>query len=149
LLLGGAKVAGFLGELMSGSEDQAGCLMLGLGINLRLAPPAEIAPYRTTSLHESLAEGAPTPHRTLFLAQWLWRLEHRLRQFQSAGPEAFERRFLSLLQRWAPYGIHEEHSDVRGPLLEFSLADGLCWGPESAPIRRPLSWLTSLHALTR
>ncbi len=149
LLLDGAKVAGFLGELMSGSEGRTGCLMLGLGINLRVAPPAEIAPYRTTSLHAALEEGAPAPDRTLFLAQWLWQLERRLRQFQCAGPESFEQRFLSLLQRWAPYGIHEEHSDVRGPLLEFSLAGGLCWGPESAPIRRPLSWLTSLHALTR
>ena len=149
LLLDGAKVAGFLGELMTGREGQAGCLMLGLGINLRAAPPAQIAPYRTTSLHVALEQGTPAPDRTLFLAQWLWQLERRLRQFQCAGPEAFEQRFLTLLRRWAPHGIHEEHSDVRGPLLEFSLADGLLWGPESAPIRRPLSWLTSLHALTR
>lgn len=149
LLLGGAKVAGFLGELLSASENQAGCLVLGLGINLRVAPPAAVAAYRTTSVAACLDQDRPAPDRTLFLTQWLWQLERGLRQFQLAGPRAFEQRFLELLRRWAPYGIHEEHSDVRGPLLEFSLAEGLCWGPEAAPERRPLGWLTSLHALTR
>ncbi|MHC4838561.1 MAG: biotin--[acetyl-CoA-carboxylase] ligase [Planctomycetota bacterium] len=144
LLLDGAKVAGFLGEAVT-APDGGEHLLLGVGINLNQAPPEGTAPYPTTAL--ASCAGGVAVDRTLFLAAWLWRFEAAWRRLRLAGPGAFEADFLAALRRWAPHGVRESADGPAGPLLEFSLAEGLHWGSEADSIRRPLGWLTALESL--
>jgi biotin-(acetyl-CoA carboxylase) ligase len=136
LLLNGEKVAGILAE----TGFEAGIALLGFGVNLRVAPPAEAAPYPTGSLH-------PTVDREAFLARWLISLERRLIHARFCGPARLEKDCLRLLRAWAPHGVQEARSAIAGPLVQFSVQDGLTWGFEGAEITRPLGWIDRLDAL--
>ena len=136
LLLNGEKVAGMLAE----TGFEAGIALLGLGVNLRVSPPAESAPYPTTSLH-------PMVDREAFLARWLISLERRLTHARRIGPARLEADCLKLLRAWAPHGVQEARSAQAGPLVQFSVQDGLTWGFEGAEITRPLGWIDRLDAL--
>jgi BirA family biotin operon repressor/biotin-[acetyl-CoA-carboxylase] ligase len=136
LLLNGEKVAGMLAE----TGFEAGIALLGLGVNLRVTPPAEAAPYQTGSLH-------PLVDREAFLARWLISLERRLTHARLVGPARLESDCLRLLRAWAPHGVQEARSAKAGPLVQFSVQDGLTWGFEGAEITRPLGWIDRLDAL--
>ena len=136
LLLNGEKVAGMLAE----TGFEAGIALLGLGVNLRVSPPAESAPYPTSSLH-------PMVDREAFLARWLISLERRLTHARRIGPARLEADCLKLLRAWAPHGVKEARSANAGPMVQFSVQDGLTWGIEGAQITRPLGWIDRLDAL--
>ena len=90
---------------------------------------------------------APEAWREDFLARWLLALDRRLRQAALAGPGQLERDCLALLRAWAPHGVDEARSAHRGPLVQFSVHDGLTWGFEGARTTRPLGWIERLEAL--
>lgn len=136
LLLNGVKIAGMLAE----TGFEAGIALLGLGVNLRVTPPAEAAPYQTGSLH-------PMVDREAFLARWLISLERRLDHARRVGPARLEADCLRLLRAWAPHGVQEARSANAGPLVQFSVQHGLTWGNEGAEITRPLGWIDRLDAL--
>ena len=136
LLLDGAKFAGLLVET-GASADAA---LLGVGVNLREAPPAEAADYPTTCLD-------PDADREAFLARWLLALGRRLRHAALVGPGQLERDCLRLLRNWAPHGVHEPRSAHRGPLVQFSVHHGLTWGEEGHRETRPLGWIDRLEPL--
>lgn len=147
-LIGGAKVAGLLGELISGPPAAA---LLGLGLNVHAAPPASAAAYPATCVAAALAaRGRPAPDRTRLLAAWIWQLEAELARARTAGPAALEEEFLARLRRWAPRGVAEIGGDAPpgGQLLEFRFGTGLAYASGSTVIRRPLAALGSLTALT-
>lgn len=136
LLLQGAKVGGLLAE----TGLPGGISLLGVGVNLRVSPPAEAAPYPTGCLHAAL-------DREAFLARWLIALERRLETARLCGPAQLEADCLRLLRAWAPHGVTEARSAQAGPLVQFSVQDGLTWGIEGAEITRPLGWIDRLDAL--
>jgi BirA family transcriptional regulator, biotin operon repressor / biotin---[acetyl-CoA-carboxylase] ligase len=136
LLLNGAKVAGMMAE----TGFEGGIALLGLGVNLRMTPPALTAPYPTSSIHPSI-------DREAFLARWLISMERRLTHARLVGPARLEADCLRLLRAWAPHGVLEARSAQAGPLVQFSVQDGLTWGFEGAEITRPLGWIDRLDAL--
>ncbi|MCH2100913.1 MAG: hypothetical protein MK209_03220 [Planctomycetes bacterium] len=136
LLLDGAKFAGLPVE----TGANADAALLGLGVNLRVAPPIEVADYPTTRLD-------PHANREAFLARWLLALSRRLAQAGRVGPARLESDCLALLQNWAPHGVHEPRSAHRGPLVQFSVHDGLTWGVEGHFETRPLGWIEQLEPL--
>lgn len=147
VLLDGHKVAGLLGELLAGPTP---CALLGLGLNVHAAPPADAAARPATALAEVLrARGLPAPDRTLLLAAWLWRLEAELARAAHGVRAPLEDRMLALLRRWAPRGVREPGAESAGggPLLEFRFASGLAWQSGGAVVRRPVAALGSLEAL--
>lgn len=147
VLIGGAKVAGLLGEILTGPPPAA---LLGLGLNVHAAPPARAAAHPATSVAAELAaRGRPAPDRTRLLAAWIWRLEAELARARAAGPAALEEDFLARLRRWAPRGVAEPGSGAPpgGQLLEFRFGTGLAYASGSTVIRRPLAALGSLAAL--
>jgi len=135
LLVDGAKAAGLIAEQLAN-----GCTVLSMGVNLQIAPPREVAPYPVTALRH----GA---RREDFLARWLISLERGLTHWQRKGPATLEADYLRLLRAWAPHGVSEPQSGQAGSLLQFSVQDGLTWGEQSAPFRRPLGQLHRLEAL--
>ncbi len=128
-----AKVAGILAESPASTPDT---LLLGIGVNVSAAPP------------DCARIGAKLA-REVVLADILLGLARRLRQLQHAGPSALEAECLILLRRWAPFGIRvpREPDLPSGPLLEFSLSEGLTWGEASRSGRRPLGLLRELLPL--
>ncbi len=147
LLIDGSKVSGFLCELPADGE---GTMLLGLGVNFHIAPPANLADYPMTSLAAAAGGGGSAEvslNGTDFLSSWLWNLEHGLRRYLLAGPEDFEKSFLRLLKNWAPHGVRETRGGVEGPLQDFSVARGLSWGDWNAPTIKPMGWISSLEAL--
>lgn len=148
VLIGGAKVAGLLGELLSGPPPAA---LLGLGLNVHAAPPAAAAAYPATCVAAALAaRGRPAPDRTRLLAAWIWQLEAEIARAHATGPAALEDEFLGRLRLWAPRGVAETGSDAPpgGRLLEFRFGTGLAYASGNAVIRRPLAALGSLAALS-
>jgi BirA family biotin operon repressor/biotin-[acetyl-CoA-carboxylase] ligase len=148
ILIGGAKVAGVLGALLTIPPDTA---LLGLGVNVHAAPPPELLAYPATCVADALAaSGRPAPDRTRLLAAWLWRLEAVLAQARANGPAALEDQALALLRVWAPRGVREIGSDAPagGPLLEFRFGTGLAYASGDTVLRRPLAALGSLAALS-
>jgi BirA family biotin operon repressor/biotin-[acetyl-CoA-carboxylase] ligase len=147
VLLGGCKVAGLLGELLAGPTP---CALLGIGVNVHAAPPAELTARPAVTLAEVLrARGRPAPDRTLLLAGWLWRLEAELARVARGDRAALEERMLARLRLWAPRGVREGGAAAAagGPLLEFSFARGLAWRSGGVVLRRPLAALGALEAL--
>ncbi len=152
LLLDGAKAGGILVERPAAAPE--GFAVLGIGLNVNAAPPAEVAPYATTCIARSgvmdsdtgSVRGA-TVDRSALLARLLWALDRRLCQHQRCGAARLEQDFLALLRRWAPAGIMECRTGVAGPLLEFSVLEGLTWGKENRTVTRPLGWIDSLQPL--
>lgn len=149
LLVGGAKVAGLLGEVPA---EGRGAALLGLGVNVGAAPPEGVAPYPVTCLADAAraadaadAAGAGAARREDLVADWLRGLEARLAALESGGPAALEAECLSRLRAWAPRGVRA--GGTAGPLLEFSVSGGLAWGPEGAEARRPLGQVPALEAL--
>ncbi len=152
LLVGGAKVAGLLGEVpaIPASAGAGGTdvqrirpvALLGLGVNLAAAPPADEAAYPTTRL---------TDHGRFdlegLLIRWLWGLEHRLARLRIAGPAELESECLDWLRAWAPKGVRASGGETAGPLLEFSVSGGLLWGREGATKRLPLGQVPELKPL--
>jgi BirA family biotin operon repressor/biotin-[acetyl-CoA-carboxylase] ligase len=136
LLLDGAKFAGLLVDAGSGREPA----LLGVGVNLRAAPPAEVAPYPTTCLD-------PAARREDFLARWLLALERRLVEARARGPARLDRDCLRLLQAWAPHGVREPRTAHAGPMVRFSVQNGLSWGVEGDLEQRPLGWIDRLEPL--
>lgn len=148
VLLGGAKIAGLLGELLSGPPEAA---LLGLGCNVHAAPPRAAAGYPATCLADALAaRGRAPPDRTRLLAAWIWQLEAILARAAAAGPAALEADVLARLLRWAPRGVREAGADAPagGPLLEFRFRTGLAYASGATVIRRPLAALGTLAALS-
>lgn len=147
VLLGGAKVAGLLGEFLSGPPT---AVLLGLGLNVHAAPPDAIAGYPVTCLADTLAaRGRAPPDRTRLLAAFIWRLEAILARAATAGPTALEEDVLARLRLWAPRGVVEPGSSAPagGPLLEFRFRTGLAYASGDTVIRRPLAALGTLAAL--
>lgn len=140
VLVEGAKIAGFLGELPASGET----MLLGLGVNLQAAPEAGIAPYPTTCLADAAGEAIDP---TLFLGLWLVQFEKGLVHFLQRGPRRFEQRFLQLLQRWAPHGVRESRGGHAGRLRDFRLEKGLTWGTDEELQTRPMAWIHRLEAL--
>jgi biotin-[acetyl-CoA-carboxylase] ligase BirA-like protein len=142
ILLNGAKVAGILVETSEKSGQSYA--LLGMGVNVLKAPPAEIAPYPTTCLamHTSKAE-----LRTRLLGAWLWALEKRLLFSRQNGTSKLENDYLPLLQKWAPHGVLDPATETAGPLVEFSVQRGLTWGYEGSRMTRPLGWIPTLKPL--
>lgn len=136
LLLDSAKFAGLLVE----TEAHAQTALLGVGVNLRAAPPAEAADYPTTCLD-------PEADREAFLARWLLALGRRIEHATRQGPAQLEADCLRLLRAWAPHGVHEPRSAHRGPLVQFSVHNGLTWGEEGQFETRPLGWIDRLEPL--
>ena len=147
LLLDGAKIAGVLVEMPAGAGKAA---ILGMGVNVHAAPPAAAAAGPVTCLAD---RSARLPDRTVILAAWLWEFEMRLARLAAEGPQRLEGEFLELLRAWAPHGVRmreasgSQSPDVAGPVLEFSVSQGLTWGPKTAPITRPLGWIPALEPL--
>lgn len=144
LRLGERKVAGLLVEMPSAAAA-ARAALVGLGLNVHAAPPPEVAPYATGCLAD-LASRRPV--RTRILAAWLLGLEKRLARFERAGPGPLEAEFLGLLRRWAPHGVSGGPSEPEGPLLEFSVSQGLAWGTKQQRTQRPLGLVPPLEALS-
>ncbi len=142
VLVNGAKVSGFLCEQPAVGH---GALLLGLGVNLAAAPPANIAPYPTTSIRQHAPQTCPS--REQLASAWLWGIEHGLRRFLRQNPRSFEQDFLFYLRQWAPYGVRDPRGGHQGQLLEFSSAKGLRWGMEPDASFHPLGWIPSLEAL--
>lgn len=154
VLLAGAKVGGLLVEVSERQGQQFA--MVGLGLNLQQAPPADVAPYPTAAVQEFAAEiedshgtSAPAPplDRTRFVAAWLWALEKRLRWARRNGHAQLDQDYLSYLRRWAPHGVLDPATGHRGPLVEFSVQRGLTWGEKGDEVTHPLGWIPSLEAL--
>jgi len=147
VLLGGAKVAGLLGEWLASPPDTA---LLGLGINVHAAPPETAAEYPAVALASVLrARGRAAPDRTRLLAAWLWGFEAELARAARLGSGPLEQEFLLRLRLWAPAGVREaaEDAPAGGPLLEFRFATGLAFRSGDGVVRRPLAALGSLSAL--
>ena len=137
-----AKVGGLLAELPADFPD----LLIGIGLNLNAAPPAEVAPYACTSVAAANPARANNPISTgCFLVTLLWELEKRWRRYLHAGPDSLEHEFLERLRVWAPNGVYapDDSAMARGTLLEFSVRDGLTWG-DSNPQTHPLGMLPEL-----
>lgn len=144
-LLGGAKVAGLLGEWRDGAPPRA---LIGLGLNVAAAPPADAARRPACCVDEVLAaRGRESAPRGLLLADWLIGLERRLDRARLAGPAALEDEFLARLRAWAPRGVREPGRGPGGPLLEFRFAAGLAWSSGAAVERRPTAAISELLAL--
>jgi BirA family biotin operon repressor/biotin-[acetyl-CoA-carboxylase] ligase len=162
LLVGGAKVAGLLGEVPAvpragagagGAVDAIGhdgpdgqrmrpVALVGLGVNVAAAPPTDEAAYPTTRLVDHGRfdlEG--------LLIGWLWGLERRLARLRIAGPADLEAECLNWLRAWAPNGVQASGGGTAGPLLEFSVSGGLLWGREGATKRLPLGQVPELKPL--
>jgi BirA family biotin operon repressor/biotin-[acetyl-CoA-carboxylase] ligase len=142
LLVGGAKTAGLLGEVPA---EGRGAALLGLGVNVGAAPPADALPYTSTCLADAAPPDAPALRRETLLAAWLLGLERRLTRLEAGGPAELEAECLARLRDWAPRGVRA--GDVAGPLLEFTVSGGLAWGAEGAVERRPLGQVPTLEAL--
>lgn len=152
LLVGGAKVAGLLGEVPAvprpggagsrGAGNPPSVALLGLGVNVAAAPPTDNLPYPTTRLMD---------HGQIDLEQlligWLWGLEQRLARLRIAGPADLEEECLHWLRAWAPKGVRATGGETAGPLLEFSVSGGLLWGREGATKRLPLGQVPELKPL--
>ena len=128
-----AKVAGILAESLAVAPST---LLLGMGINVASAPP------------NCARIGANIPREPL-LAAVLLGLDRRLRHLVGAGPDALEQECLARLRLWAPWGIQVAGDSElgTGPLLEFSLSEGLTWGKAPHTERRPLGLLRELLPL--
>lgn len=148
LLVGGAKVAGLLGEVPAvprqdgGGGEAPSVVLLGLGVNVAAAPPAEGLPYPITRL----ADHGQFDLEGLLIA-WLWGLERRLARLRAAGPADLESECLDWLRAWAPNGVQASGGGTAGPLLEFSVSGGLLWGREGATKRLPLGQVPELKPL--
>ena len=137
ILLGGAKIGGVLAEVSDRAGE--GFALIGLGVNLLAAPPADVAPYPTAAVGGL--------DRTAFVAAWLWALEKRLIGARRNGHQQLEQDFLHYLRRWAPNGVLDPATGHRGPLVEFSVQRGLTWGQKGDFLTHPLGWIPSLEAL--
>lgn len=147
VLIGGAKTAGILVEIPAGSQHQ-GTAVLGVGLNVHQGPPSSCAPYPTTCLaHHSSRK----PNRTRLLSQFCWELQTQLDRLEAVGTPPLEADYLELLRLWAPHGVRlrDEPHLPGGPLIEFSVSDGLRWGRADQVIQRPLGWVRGLEALPR
>ncbi|KAA3609428.1 MAG: biotin--[acetyl-CoA-carboxylase] ligase [Planctomycetota bacterium] len=147
LLIAGAKVAGLLVEVPASGSYQPATAVLGLGLNVRASPPPQTSPYACSDLR---SHSLRQPKRTRILASWLWRLEFRLLQYQRGDAKALESRFLQLLRRWAPTGVRAptlKPPDPGGPLVEFSVSQGLSWGQKDQLQTRPMGWIPELEVL--
>ena len=143
LLIGGAKVAGLLAEVPAAAPP---CVVLGIGLNVLAAPPPGAAPYPTACLAElSPAE----PDRERLLVDLLTGLERRWAAYRDRGPAALEAEFLERLRRWAPHGVRAAGPDPlgEGPLLEFSVRQGLTWGREGQEVTRAAGLLPEIQPL--
>jgi len=101
VLLNGRKVAGILGQRVSGGED--GASVLGLGVNVATDPfdfPPELQGHATSIL----AETDNAPRREILLADVLHRWEELFDDY-------LERRFDMIRADW------ERHGPARGELL--------------------------------
>ncbi|MCH2112573.1 MAG: biotin--[acetyl-CoA-carboxylase] ligase [Planctomycetes bacterium] len=136
---GWAKCAGLLSEVLAGSADS---LILGMGVNLRSAPPPSEADYPTTCV-------GPDLDPTLFFADLLHAWDSQLQGFQEDGPATLEATMLMRLSAWAPRGIQVPSAPhlPSGPLVEFTLSGGLTWGLEGAKANLPLGALPALDPL--
>jgi BirA family biotin operon repressor/biotin-[acetyl-CoA-carboxylase] ligase len=143
VLVDGAKIAGLLVEAPTGPVP---CLLLGAGINVGAAPPDGTAPYATACL-AGLA-GRPVL-REAVLTDFLAGLERRWAAYLADGPAALEAEFLARLRAWAPHGVRApgDASLPSGPLVEFSVREGLTWGREGHEARCEAGLLPALEAL--
>jgi biotin-[acetyl-CoA-carboxylase] ligase BirA-like protein len=142
ILLNGAKVAGILVE--TSEKKGESYALLGVGVNVLKAPPAEIVPYSTTCL---AAHSSQAQLRTRLLGAWLWALEKRLLFARQNGTSQLEKDYLPLLRKWAPHGVLDPATETAGPLVEFSVQRGLTWGYEGSRMTRPLGWISTLEPL--
>lgn len=146
VLLAGRKVAGLLAELPAGAADAPSCALLGVGVNVRAAPPPEALARGAAAT--SVVEHARRPvRRGDLLALWLVHLERRLEAYEQAGPMELEGEFLALLRAWAPHGVRAAGGGPAGPVLEFSVSRGLTWGPRDGAVTRPLGSIPALEPL--
>jgi len=145
VLLRGRKVAGLIGEWRSGDSPS---VLLGAGVNVRIAPPDEVARRAATCVDAVLgSHGLPPASRSQLLVDWLYGLERRLIRTTRLGPAELEDEFLTRLRLWAPCGVRENKSRNGGRLLEFRFASGLAWESEGSILRRPLAAIADLEAL--
>ncbi len=144
LLAGGAKLGGLLAEVPSSAPP---AVMIGVGLNLAAAPPAGTCPYPVRCLEE--LAGAPIEREAL-LAAVLAGLARRWAAYLADGPAQLETEFLQRLRAWAPHGVRARGSGppAAGPLIEFSVRDGLTWGREGHEVTRAAGLLPELEALT-
>jgi BirA family biotin operon repressor/biotin-[acetyl-CoA-carboxylase] ligase len=94
VLLGGAKVAGLLLESAT-DADGIGWVLLGMGVNVASAPPAEAVPYPATALNAHPAGAGATPEAVLH--PLLGRLAEVMRQWRGHG-------FAPVRQAWLRHG---------------------------------------------
>ncbi|MBC8329041.1 MAG: biotin--[acetyl-CoA-carboxylase] ligase [Planctomycetes bacterium] len=143
VLVDGAKVAGLLAEVPSTAPP---AVLVGIGLNVLTAPPPGTAPYPTACL----ARFSPAePDRERVLVDLLVDLGARWEQYLTHGPAALEAEFLTRLRRWAPHGVRAAGRDplAEGPLLEFSVRQGLTWGREGREVTRAAGLLPRIQPL--
>ncbi len=147
VLLGGAKVAGVIGEWRSGPPPSA---LLGMGVNVAASPPHSTTRAPATSVNAALATRGLAPlDRLVLLADWLIGFELRWQRALRGDVSALEEEFLNYLRAWAPRGVREPAtpSEPGGRLLEFRFDSGLTWQSGDRTIRRSLAALAALEAL--